>query len=844
MYCQLDYLGDCLPGSIVHALDELPETLDETYERTLREIKNMNWEFARRLFLCVVAASRPFRVEELAEILALDFRAGPTPKFREDWRLEDPLEAVLSTCSTLLTLVNIDDSQVIQFSHFSVKEFMMSSRFAERRDNISCRYHLSMTSAHTLVAQTCLGVLLHLDNSITRDSLKKFPLAQYAAEHWFEHARFEGVSENVEEGMKRLFNTRKPHLAVWVWIYDPFIPEAVWKVFRRPPKPVPSHRSPLHYATFCDLPSIVRLMVMEKPEDVHSRISKAGLTTLHLASQMGHVEVARLLIEHGADVAAQDEHGLTALHFAVREGSVGLARLLVEHGADLAARDQSGSTPLDLAVRRGSVDLARLFFDYDADATGQDNLSLSHVVPRAGSVKVTNASAVDKKWSAQLQLAVQAGNVDLARLLVTHGADVTAQDERGSTLLHVATRTDSVDIARFLVEHGVDATVRDNDGLTPLRLAVRLGRVNLVRFLIEHGEDMAASDSYDGGSTLLHEASRSGRVDVSRLLIEHGAVATARDEHGSTPLHLAMRQGSEYLACLLIEHGADITVTDKTGSTPLHCAVQEGREDLALFLAEHHGAEVTNWFKFSDILSLATRKRQFDLALFLLDHSADQMARNRPGWTPLHFAVKEQSLGLAQMLVKRGADTLVQDEYGSTLLHLIFPVDINSGDPDGLAKFLIKSGADATAKDKRGSTLLHSVLKWGSDDLARFVVEHGVDVTCQDNDGITPLYLASSRKSVGIVRLLIEHGADVTVKMKNKRGSTPLHMVMRRRYLNSYEGEDVDLARLLIKHSADATALDEQGCTPLDLAKRMKYTGLVSYLCVEHGPDATIQVLR
>jgi ankyrin repeat protein len=676
VHCQLDYLGDCLPGSIVHALDELPETLDETYERTLRDIKSMNWEFARRLFLCVVAASRPFRVEELAEILALDFKAGPTPKFREDWRLEDPLEAVLSTCSTLLTLVNIDDSQVIQFSHFSVKEFMMSSRFAERRDNISSRYHLSMTSAHTLVAQTCLGVLLHLDNNVTRDSLQKFPLAQYAAEHWFEHARFEGVSENIEEGMKRLFDTRKPHFAVWVWIYDPFIPEAVWKVFRRPTKPVPSHRSPLHYATFCDLPSIVHLLVAEKPEDVNSRVSKAGWTTLHLASRMGHVEVARLLVEHGADVAARDEHESTALHFAVQEASVGLARLLIEHGANVAARDEYGSTPLDLAVRRGSVDLARLFVDYGADATGHDNLSLSHVVPRSGSVKpevagsFRRARIVEKKWSAQLELAVQAGNVDLARLLVTHGADVTAQDDRGSTLLHVATRTDSADIARFLVEHGVNARICDNDGLTPLRLAVRAGRVDLVRFLIEHGVDAAAP--YDDESTLLHEASRSGRVDVSRLLIEHGAVATARDQHGSTPLHLAMRQGSEYLASLLIEHGADLTIADNKGSTPLHCAVEGGREDLARFLVEHHGAEVTDWDKLKNTLSLATQNGQFDLALFLLDHSADKMARDRPWWTPLHFAVEEQSLGLAQLLVKRGADTLVQDDHGSTLLHLIF----------------------------------------------------------------------------------------------------------------------------------------------------------------------------
>ena len=102
MYCQLDYLGKCLPGRIRRALDELPATLDETYERTLREIGDTNGEFARRLLLCVAVAFRPLQVEELADFLAFDFTAGPVPKFHEDWRMEDPLDAVLSTCSTLL----------------------------------------------------------------------------------------------------------------------------------------------------------------------------------------------------------------------------------------------------------------------------------------------------------------------------------------------------------------------------------------------------------------------------------------------------------------------------------------------------------------------------------------------------------------------------------------------------------------------------------------------------------------------------------------------------------------------------------------------------------------------
>jgi hypothetical protein len=207
---------DCIPGRIRHALAELPETLDETYERTLRGINKANWEFAHRMFQFVSVASRPLHVKELADLLAFDFEAGSIPKFHEDCRLEDPADAVLTTCSTLLAIVNDEGSPVIQFSHFSVKEFLTSTRLAEAADNNSRRYHVSMTPAHTLVAQACLGILLHLDKDVTYDSLESFPLALYAVGHWIDHARFEDVSQNVEDGMKQLFDPSKLHLAICV----------------------------------------------------------------------------------------------------------------------------------------------------------------------------------------------------------------------------------------------------------------------------------------------------------------------------------------------------------------------------------------------------------------------------------------------------------------------------------------------------------------------------------------------------------------------------------------------------------------------------------------------------
>jgi hypothetical protein len=96
---------------------------------------------------------------------------------------------VLSICSSLLAVVKLrDGSPIVQFAHFSVKEYLMSTRLTKAKGSIS-RFHVSMTPAHSIVAQACLGVLLHLDENITNDGLEKFPLVEYAAEHWVGHAR-------------------------------------------------------------------------------------------------------------------------------------------------------------------------------------------------------------------------------------------------------------------------------------------------------------------------------------------------------------------------------------------------------------------------------------------------------------------------------------------------------------------------------------------------------------------------------------------------------------------------------------------------------------------------------
>jgi ankyrin repeat protein len=500
VFCQLVYLRRCIPGRIRRALDELPETLDETYARSLEEIDEQNREYAHRLFQCVAAASRPFLVSELAEFLAFDFEAGPTPTFLADWRPEDPTHAVISMCSSLLAVVKPDSgSPVVQFAHFTVKEYLTSARLAKTTATIS-RFHISMTAAHTIVAQACLCVLLHLDQSITKDSLEEFPLAKYAAEHWVGHARFKDESSEVQDGMKRLFDPSEGHLSAWVHIYDP--EDSHTRIRFERPVEAKARATALHYAAFCGIHDAAALLIVEHSQDINARGFNDEETPLHVASRCGHADVAQLLLEHGADGNARDDSKRTPLLRASEYGHVEVARVLLKHGVDAEAR-------------------CRVFWGWF------------------------------QGWR-PLELASYGGHVEVVQVLLEHGADVKARDDYNCSALHYA---QGEEVAQFLLKHGADASALDSNGRLPLHKASREGRIGAVRALLEYGGDANARDAKN--ATPLHLASEGGEPDVARLLLQYGSDIHARDDMGRTPFMTAFANDESKVMDFLLEHGAE-----------------------------------------------------------------------------------------------------------------------------------------------------------------------------------------------------------------------------------------------------------------------------------------------
>ena len=495
-----------LPASVRRILAELPETLDATYERILQEIPKSNQVHAHHLLQCLTVAVRPLRVEELAEILAVDFNTSEgIPKLNEALRWEDQEQAVLSACSGLIAVIKneYNDSRVVQFSHFSVKEFLTSDRLATSKMDASLYHHIPPEPAHTVMAQACLSVILRLDPGINEARMKDFPLARYAAEHIGDHAEFESVLSHIWDGVDDLLDADKSHFAVWLRIYRD------WDRWANERLAV----TPLYYVSRRGYRGLVDYLISKRPEDMNI-IGYYG-TPLHAALTEGHADVAQLLLRHCVDVDIRGYRDRTPLHLAAYHGFLGVTRTLVERNADINARDSSGNRPLHRTM-------------YD--------------------------------WYSQSER-TQDCRLDVVKFLLDHGADPDAKNDRRWTPLHVASYYGSVRGTQLVLEHGANIHARNKKGRTPLHQILdglddtfdNLDKfLDIMRCLLARGADVDALDGDHG--TPLHLASHQGCVKGARLLLEHGASLHLEDKKGRTPFQVASEEGETDMTQLLSEH--------------------------------------------------------------------------------------------------------------------------------------------------------------------------------------------------------------------------------------------------------------------------------------------------
>jgi Ankyrin repeats (many copies)/Ankyrin repeats (3 copies) len=438
VFCQLETLRHCLPPSVRRTLDELPESLDETYERIIKEIKKPNRDHALRILQCLVVAIRPLRVEELAEVLAVDFDdAEGMAKLNPNWRWEDQEQALLSSCSSLIAIVESDETRIVQFSHFSVKEFLTSTRLATSSGSFSY-YHIALEPAHIILAQACISVLLRSDNCVEQSDVRKsYPLAGYAAKHWVAHVRFGKASSCLRKAMETLFDPDKSYFEAWLELHDMDIDsyQSTFYLFSERE----SRGTPLYYAALCGFQDLVEHLVVNNPEHVNAT-GGWYVVPLIAALKAGHYQTAKFLCDNGAHPNVKGHDGRTPLHAAAWSADFKIVQVLLDYKADVNARSAEVETPLHFLFQTYPRDpnlvpslakVARLLLDHGADLNASNNVRYT-----------------------PLHNAALYGKVEVVRVLLEHGADVGAETMAGETAFQLAHGEKGTEIKKLLSEHG------------------------------------------------------------------------------------------------------------------------------------------------------------------------------------------------------------------------------------------------------------------------------------------------------------------------------------------------------------------------------------------------------
>lgn len=314
------------------------------------------------------------------------------------------------------------------------------------------------------------------------------------------------------------------------------------------------------------------------PSLVHQYANEFGESPLHLATLRRHAAVVELLLQPPrsatststapADVNAQTKDGKTALFLACRDNQVGLARLLLQHGANVDLANAKGTTPLLIASLNNHRDVVSLLLASGAnlahkDAKGNTALDncrmLGHDKLAAAlerTIRCLNASSQPSgKGNSGKTVLDQVGSVaaHTAEAYLLFGQVQVPGSTNGEYLLHAACRLGSLTACQALVRNGaqVDLPTAAGQQETPLIVAARHGHLAIVKFLCHHGHGARVTATDLAGNTALHHACRrrdddgttanDGQTGLVYFLLGAGGVGlqSATNRMGQTALDVA-----------------------------------------------------------------------------------------------------------------------------------------------------------------------------------------------------------------------------------------------------------------------------------------------------------------
>ncbi|CAM9425723.1 unnamed protein product [Lampetra fluviatilis] len=626
----------------------------------------------------------------------------------------------------------------------------------------------------------------------------------------------------------------------------------------------PKEQLPLHVAAARPTGALSTVLLLLKASGKDARFvpDKEGSIALFPAIEAGNVAVCRELLSTGAEQqlhAHRTDNGDTALHLASKKKDLELARLLIESGANIDVQNGEGQTPLHIAAGEGDEVLLKFFHQVKANPNIVDKCDRSplHIAAERGHTAVvdiliekfkSNVFARTKDGNTLIHIAAMCGHPDTALMFLKKGVPLLMPNKAGAVCLHAAAARGHVTVVKALLLKGalVDALTRDKR--TALHIAVQNCKPPVVQMLLGFG----AQVHLKGGKaqeTPLHIAAQVKEGEkVADMLLKSGADVNAEQENGETPMHIAARHGHLNVMQLLIREGGDLLWRSKEGNNALHIAVRNCHLHVVTKILNHLANEkshaeavacVHQENEFGETpMHLATEitkdeihsdGEDIKIIQLLMEYDSDIAASTKTTCeSPLHYCARSGNAEiLTEMLKHIGANQMQ---------HVLNRADQNGWSPLLMAaekghvevvRILLKNNARVDVFDELGKAALHLAAENGHEGIADILLWHKAFVNAKTKLGLTPLHLGAERGYNRLVRLLCEtHHATIDALSLIKR--TPLHLAALNGQLN--------VCNSLLRMNADINATDIHGQTPLHLAAENDHSEVVK-LFLKQRPE-------
>ncbi|KAI4455457.1 molting protein mlt-4 [Holotrichia oblita] len=199
-----------------------------------------------------------------------------------------------------------------------------------------------------------------------------------------------------------------------------------------------------------------------------------GVTPLVCAASESHLPILQMLLDNNAEVNFVDQCGLTALYVAALNGDERILKLLLQYGAttDIII---DGNILLRNAIEIGNRLAVKLLLNLSRGNGASSNITSEDIVKKVFKNKANVNVA--------LHLAINAGDIEMVKLVLAYDPKLNERDGNGSTALHIAVNLNRIDIVEMLLKFHVDVQQKNNDDLTPLDYAINNGNYEIMEML-------------------------------------------------------------------------------------------------------------------------------------------------------------------------------------------------------------------------------------------------------------------------------------------------------------------------------------------------------------------------